>query len=451
MAKTCFVIMGFGKKVDWPTGRELDLDKTYRAIIKPAVEAAGLTCIRADEEQCTGVIDAPMYERLLDSDLVVADLSTGNANAFFELGVRYALRPHATIILAEDQYKPPFDVGHVRYLKYQHMGAGIDYEVVEQVRGQLQTLAERITTAPTPDSPVYVFLPGLRAPGRERADAVAVAVGSAEASGEGVTLASLREVVASARWDDAVARLSERLAAGSLGDQERWVRQQLALAIYKAAENALERREIDESALRDAYRRAAAVLEPLAPRSAADPETFGLWGAVHKRLFELELSAGNGEDRRVALDVAIESYEKGFVLLGDYYNGINYAYMLTHRAALGAGPAAMADFVRAQQVRERVLEVCGSHPLATNDPTGEARSDEERRQLDEARKERYWVLATAEEATFALGRVAEYEVWRARAVEAATKNWMRDTTEKQITKLGALLDRCPLGRDLAEP
>jgi len=34
---TCFVVMGFGKKTDFETGRTLDLDKAYRTIIKPAV------------------------------------------------------------------------------------------------------------------------------------------------------------------------------------------------------------------------------------------------------------------------------------------------------------------------------------------------------------------------------------------------------------------------------
>lgn len=61
---SCFVVMGFGRKTDFETGRTLDLDKSYRTIIRPAVIAADLTCERADEIQHSGVIDAPMYERL---------------------------------------------------------------------------------------------------------------------------------------------------------------------------------------------------------------------------------------------------------------------------------------------------------------------------------------------------------------------------------------------------
>ena len=84
LQKVCFVVMGFGKKTDYESGRTLDLDATYEAIIKPAAEAANLRCIRADEVIHSGLIDAPMYEMLLRADLVVADISTGNANAVYE-------------------------------------------------------------------------------------------------------------------------------------------------------------------------------------------------------------------------------------------------------------------------------------------------------------------------------------------------------------------------------
>src|SRR5258708_3547300 len=96
---TCFVVMGFGKKTDFEMGRTLDLDKTYKYIIKPAVMDAGLTCIRADEITHSGPIDVPMYEQLLQADVVVADLSTSNKNAYYELGVRHALRPYSTVVI----------------------------------------------------------------------------------------------------------------------------------------------------------------------------------------------------------------------------------------------------------------------------------------------------------------------------------------------------------------
>ena len=85
-APACFVIMGFGKKTDFETGRVLDLDKSYHNIIKPAVEAAGYACVRADEVQHSGVIDVPMYQMLYAADLVVADLSTSKSQRRFRVG-----------------------------------------------------------------------------------------------------------------------------------------------------------------------------------------------------------------------------------------------------------------------------------------------------------------------------------------------------------------------------
>ncbi len=90
--KVCFVIMGFGKKTDYESGRTLDLDATYETIIRPAAADQDLRCIRADEIMHSGVIDTEMYEMLLRADLVVADISTGNVNAVYELGVRHAFK-----------------------------------------------------------------------------------------------------------------------------------------------------------------------------------------------------------------------------------------------------------------------------------------------------------------------------------------------------------------------
>ncbi|MEP6846939.1 MAG: hypothetical protein ABI861_13085, partial [Panacibacter sp.] len=66
--KRCFVVMGFGTKTDFATGRKLDLNKSYRLLIKPVVEAKGLVCVRADEIMYSGSIDTPMYMELLNAD-----------------------------------------------------------------------------------------------------------------------------------------------------------------------------------------------------------------------------------------------------------------------------------------------------------------------------------------------------------------------------------------------
>ena len=162
--KKCFVVMGFGLKTDFATGRTLDLDKTYQQIIKKAVEDAGLECIRADDIIHSGVIDKPMYELLLEADVVVADLSTSNVNAVYELGVRHALKPNTTIIIAEKQFKFPFDIGHIAIRSYEHLGKGIAESEAERMRESLKKTIMYLVDKPDTDSPVYTFLPKLNIP-----------------------------------------------------------------------------------------------------------------------------------------------------------------------------------------------------------------------------------------------------------------------------------------------
>src|ERR1044072_6644853 len=156
----CFVIMGFGEKTDLTTGRTLDLDMTYRIIIKKAMPDAGLECIRADITIHVGVLEKPMCELLLNADMVIADLSTANANAIYERGVRHALRPYSTIVIAESQFKFPFDIGHLLIRPYEHLGKGIDAEEADRMRGELKKTIEALLSKQETDSPVFTFLTG---------------------------------------------------------------------------------------------------------------------------------------------------------------------------------------------------------------------------------------------------------------------------------------------------
>lgn len=175
--KRCFVVMGFGRKTDYATGRTLDLDKSYRNVIKPAVEGKGLVCVRADEISHSGVIDVPMYEELYEADLVVADLSTVNPNAIYEVGVRHALRPRTTILMAEEGFfdatkrLPPFDLSRNLFLIYRHMGEDIGYDEVMDTRKALSERIEAVLDADDPDSPVYTYLRDLTPPQRKESPA----------------------------------------------------------------------------------------------------------------------------------------------------------------------------------------------------------------------------------------------------------------------------------------
>ena len=162
---SCFVIMGFGEKTDFQSNpqRVLNLNRTYEDIIKPAVKEAGHICVRADEIIHSTVIDKPMYDNLLSADLVIADLSTANVNAVYELGVRHALRPQRTIVLAEKNFSFPFDLNHLSILKYEHLGKEIGFTEVMRVREKLKEKITALMDSQEVDSPVFLFIPSLQA------------------------------------------------------------------------------------------------------------------------------------------------------------------------------------------------------------------------------------------------------------------------------------------------
>ena len=156
--KICFVLMGYGERTDFLTGRKLNLDKTFEHLIQPAFEELGITCIRASDVLHSGVIDVPMYEYILKADIVVADLSTLNANAVYELGVRHGVRPYTTIVIAEDQLKYPFDLNHIVINGYQHLGVDIGATEAKRFKQHLKKLVESVLSSAAVDSPVYTYM-----------------------------------------------------------------------------------------------------------------------------------------------------------------------------------------------------------------------------------------------------------------------------------------------------
>jgi hypothetical protein len=417
--KTCFVVMGFGEKIDFATGRTLDLDKTYRVIIKKAVEEAGLECIRADDVIHSGTIDKPMYALLLEADVVVADLSTSNANALYELGVRHALRPHATIVIAEERFKFPFDLGHLRIRSYEHLGKGIDAEEAERVREELKQALRTLAERPATDSPVYTFLPELHppAPGRNSA-ARATEAGAVEAAVPDESATELMERFKEARagsdWETARCCLN-KLMARRPGDK--YLCLQRALVTYQS-------QQPDPAT---ASRETRAILLTLHPEITTCPDTLSLWGAVHRRLWEFEA-------KPEYLDEAIHAHEKGFHIKNDPYNGIDLAFLLNLRASIAADQReAVADFVLAERVRRKVAALC-EKKLAEG-----VKDDQGNRDLAET----FRLRAALAEALLGSGDRAKAEAIRAEAIAEAPRSWMPSTLNEQLAKLDKLLAAGP--------
>lgn len=434
--RTCFVVMGFGKKTDFETGRVLDLDKSYKNMIKPAVTAAGLECVRADEIVHSGLIDVPMYEQLLNADVVVADLSTSNKNALYELGIRHALRPFTTVVIAEDGIKTfPFDINHVVIRQYHHLGEDIGFDEVMRFREQLTSAIQEIVNKnpPNNDSPVYTFLNGLTPPAIVKAFKAEMREVKASDTQHPSTHSVLMQQV------DAAQKAGDWLTAKTLlatihgmmtedpskKHEDPYIIQRLALCTYKS------KHPTEEASLLEAH----SILQRLDPGTSNDTETLGLWGAIHKRLEQLTNNPAH-------LDEAVRAYERGFFIRNDYYNGINYAYLLNVRASKTTDRAeAIADFIGAMRARKEVIQICldwlRDNPMPEeNDYGGQT--------LKAYLANWYWVKATLGEAYIGIGEDGKGQEELNEAFHKAPEPWMQASTVDQIGKLKALLAQSPL-------
>ena len=164
-----FVVMPFGKKKS-SDGHPFDFNAIYETLIKPAIKEAGLEPFRADEENVSGDILTDMFQELLLADMVVCDLSIDNANAFYELGIRHALRKRGVVHIQAGRAYMPFDVFNVRTLPYHVTTEGLPDPAY--IRNDIKAIARLIKDTWASDrdlvhSPIYNLLTGLKEPNRK--------------------------------------------------------------------------------------------------------------------------------------------------------------------------------------------------------------------------------------------------------------------------------------------
>ena len=342
----CFVLMPFGKKPDPTGGGPIDFDRVYDAAIRPAIAQAGFDAIRADEERTGGIIHKAMFERLLLCDYAIADLTCANANVFYELGVRHAVRPATTLVIFGKRHAPPFDVNYVRGMPYE-LGARNEFAandaaaLRDALLKRLNELRVLAVGAAVTDSPLFQLLTDYGAPdiARLKTDTFRDRVEYA---------ASTKAALATARDKKDVAALSTiETSLGALDGVEAGVLVDLYLsyralsawdrmvALYerlpKSLQNAVLVREQLGFALNRAGRRQEAlrVLQTVEKEQGPSSETSGLIGRVYKDLWVEAKKAGDQALADGNLRRAIDAYVRGFEADSrDAYPGINAVTLL---------------------------------------------------------------------------------------------------------------------------
>lgn len=338
----CFVLMPFGEKTD-PSGIKINFDAIYDEMIHPAIEHAGLEPIRADEEKAGGMIHKAMYERLILCDYAVADLTSANANVFYELGVRHAVRPYRTILIFNAKMQLPFDLNMLRALPYQLDKKGrlanrdTDFE-------NLKKKLEEIKEGPYEDSPLFQLFeelknhPPFKSLPHEKTDIFRDQVLYSQ---------QMKEKLKNARKEGEAAVKEVEKELGEISSIESGILIDLFLS-YRATKNwkemielvkkmppPLAERVMVQEQLGFALNRAGdtdkaeEVLCSIIDNRGPSSETYGILGRVYKDRWE---KAKEENDEFIAeeyLEKAIETYIKGFEAdWRDSYPGVNAVTLL---------------------------------------------------------------------------------------------------------------------------
>lgn len=155
MEKVCYVIMPFGGDDDDKKNHYLGV---FTAIIEPAVRAAGYIAKREDFTPAPGNIPRNIIQNLAQANMVIADLSEGNANVFYELGIRHVFLKGKTVLICEENSKLYFDINNLNIIMYNDDLHKIA-EVQEKIKQSILSREQLETVSDNPVHDCYNFLP----------------------------------------------------------------------------------------------------------------------------------------------------------------------------------------------------------------------------------------------------------------------------------------------------
>jgi tetratricopeptide (TPR) repeat protein len=339
----------------------IDFDRVYADYLRPALEAAGLEVLRAEEGAAPGAIPAETLQALLVADLVVAELTLDRPELWYQLGVRQALRARGVILVHGRRDPRPIDTGPPSGLRYGLKDGAPDPATREEDRRRLTALARATLDAwaGQPASPVFRLLPrlaepdwrSLLLPGEDRYGASLRAWHQRLANARRQGLAGDLLLLAGEAPTFALG-LEARRAAGHclrrLG-QDGLALEQFEHALAVAPDDLPARRGKGRSlAGLGRHDEAAAWTGQILADHPADAATRVLQGEVAHRAWLARWLPVEGpeQDRRAAataalplLHRAVAAYEQAFVLQPGHHRAAAQATLLAHLARFLAGRA----------------------------------------------------------------------------------------------------------------
>jgi hypothetical protein len=345
--QSCFVSMQFGTKTT-PDGKVLDYDFLYREIIRPAVEELGFECHRLDDLMTSGSIwHKTMFAAVISSDVMITDITTGNANVFYELGIRHALRRGRTILISAGGSQPA-NISLLPVLFYQSDGTG-RITGADEFRSQLQSFIRQTRQDTASDSPIFEFFPDLEVTLPSDLERKARKRGPRLTKNQREFVQSVLESPAQAKGDlerseaefrgapeaDPTAFMELLKRSRDLSEWDRLVG--LADDAPEEIRKSPEVRNLLVLALNRRngpgdQDRAISLMEQQIGETGGDSESFGILGRIYKDRYDQAKERGDSVEATSNLDKAIETYRNGFDKNPrDYYPGINVVNLLLQR------------------------------------------------------------------------------------------------------------------------
>lgn len=152
--KSCLVIAPIGKPNSRTRRRS---DQLFEHVLKPSLVARGYRPARADHIAEPGIITDQIVSRLVNDDLVVADLTEHNPNVFYELAIRHVVaKPLLQIIQAGEPV--PFNVAATRVIEIDHRDLDDVKSAKKKISAQIVAIESRAEKMTSPASGVLSAL-----------------------------------------------------------------------------------------------------------------------------------------------------------------------------------------------------------------------------------------------------------------------------------------------------
>lgn len=146
--KECFIITPIGELNSEIYNKANGL---INSVIKPVLLEFGFDAVAAHHINASGSINNQIIKKILESELVIANLTGLNPNVMYELAIRHSARL-PVVIMAEKGVTPrlPFDITDQRTIFYDDTLSGS-----EAAKPTLKKFIEVALQDKSPDNPIY--------------------------------------------------------------------------------------------------------------------------------------------------------------------------------------------------------------------------------------------------------------------------------------------------------